>query len=171
MDIKSPAHASPATVSEQQISIADLAGRLYRKRKGRGMTLEQASEQIGVSAATLSRLERLRDQDSPAAHGRESIIPDTRTLTAITRWLDVPLGRVVRFQAPDEAAASIEGEGGSVPDKVEAHLRADRNLDDESALALTQMFRMAYDQFSRLRQTRVSSDTNNSPMGPHTKEE
>jgi len=32
---------------------------------------------------------------------------------------------------------------------VEAHLRADRNLSPETADALSQLFRVAYSQFSR----------------------
>lgn len=172
MNSKSPAQASPAGVPEHQISIADLASQLYRKRKGRGMTLEQASHQIGVSAATLSRLERLRQQENAPGNVVESFLPDTRTLTAITRWVGVPLGQVVGHDVPvgSLGSLSIDQEGENVPDIVEAHLRADRNLDEEAALALTKMFRMAYDQFSRLSQTQASNDTGGSPAEPHTKE-
>jgi hypothetical protein len=36
-----------------------------------------------------------------------------------------------------------------VPEIVEAHLRADRNLTPETAAALSELFRVAYTQFSR----------------------
>jgi len=35
-----------------------------------------------------------------------------------------------------------------MPDIVEAHLRADRNLTPETAKALSELFRVAYQQFS-----------------------
>jgi hypothetical protein len=38
----------------------------------------------------------------------------------------------------------------STPDIVEAHLRADRNLDAETAAALGRMFRLAYERFTQL---------------------
>lgn len=121
------------------------------------MTLEQASEQIGVSAATLSRLERLRHEGHLGDNGKGSFVPDTRTLTAVARWLNMSLGGVV-VDDLEAASAAMQREGESVPDVVEAHLRADRNLDDESARALAQMFRMTYDQFSRLRQSQAAAD-------------
>ena len=36
----------------------------------------------------------------------------------------------------------------ATPDIVEAHLRADRNLTPETAKALSELFRVAYQQFS-----------------------
>ena len=36
-----------------------------------------------------------------------------------------------------------------MPEIVEAHLRADRNLTPETAAALSELFRVAYHQFSR----------------------
>jgi hypothetical protein len=36
----------------------------------------------------------------------------------------------------------------SMPEIIEAHLRADRNLTPETAKALSEMFRVAYNQFS-----------------------
>jgi hypothetical protein len=37
----------------------------------------------------------------------------------------------------------------STPEIVEAHLRADRNLTPETASALSELFRVAYSQFSQ----------------------
>jgi len=91
-------------------------------------------------------------------------VPDTRTLAAVARWLAVPLGQIVEGDTPEETGSRTPERtpvvthraGESVPDMVEAHLRADRHLDDEAALALAQMFRVAYDQFSRLHQAQGS---------------
>ena len=134
------------------ISVEELAEQLYRKRKARELTLEQASQQIGVSPATLSRWERQRHRDDGAAVGKAPLAPDTRTLTAITRWLGVPLSQLIEVGSPELAHGVVHQEGESVPDMVEAHLRADRNLDGETALTLARMFRLAYEQFSRLSQ-------------------
>jgi len=37
----------------------------------------------------------------------------------------------------------------TTPDVVELHLRADKNLDKRTALALAKMFRAAYDSFAK----------------------
>lgn len=149
--------------SSTRISIAELADQLFRKRKGRILTLGQASEQIGVSVATLSRLERQRHRLPSGGESGGDFVPDTRTLAAVARWLNVPFGQVVGgdtsepsgMHAPERIPVVMHRAGESVPDMVEAHLRADRHLDDEAALALAQMFRVAYDQFSRLHQAQT----------------
>lgn len=146
-----------------RVSVSELADRLFRKRKGRILTLGQASEQIGVSVATLSRLERQRHESHAVGEGTGKFVPDTRTLAAVAHWLDVPLGQIVGGDVPEPIGtrapilvpAVTHREGESVPDMVEAHLRADRRLDGEAALALAQMFRVAYDQFSRLHQAQA----------------
>lgn len=161
MEDKSPRMVLPETDSADPgavptFSVQELADQLYRKRKGRGLTLGQASRQIGVSAATLSRLERHRQEHAEGLE-RGAFVPDTRTLTAVARWLGMPVGRV----ADDGTGAPTpvnQHADESVPDKVEAHLRADSQLDNESALALAQLFRMAYDQFSRLHRAETAAD-------------
>jgi hypothetical protein len=49
----------------------------------------------------------------------------------------------------DEAKAVVYFPQESMPEIVEAHLRADRNLTPETAHALAELFRVAYTQFSR----------------------
>ena len=44
----------------------------------------------------------------------------------------------------------------STPEIVEAHLRADRNLTPETASALSELFRVAYTQFSRTEPEKAS---------------
>lgn len=145
-----PGSGTAAQSSEEEAlySISDVASKLYRWRKAHNLILEQASERIGVSAATLSRLERQRDADKAAT---APFVPDIRTLAAVTRWLGIPLARVEGMD-PSEQSVPSQDINESVPEIVAAHLRADRNLDDEAAVALSNMFRMAYEQFSRLKQ-------------------
>lgn len=138
----------------ESVSVSDIAAELYRWRKESSLTLEQAGEKIGVSAATLSRLERQRNKSASDEVGKGSFVPDVRTLAAVTRWLGIPLTRVAGMDIAEQPSAQQEI-NESVPDIVAAHLRADRNLDDEAAVTLSKMFRMAYEQFSRLRQTPV----------------
>jgi hypothetical protein len=82
--------------------------------------------------------------------GRTSPMPDTRTLAVITRWLGVSLERIMDLGVSSVPAHQIVHEAGeSTPDIVEAHLRADRNLDAKTAAALGRIFRAAYEQFAQ----------------------
>ncbi len=131
-------------------------GQLIRaKRKEDGLTLEQAAEQSGVSAPTLSRLERWKAPSASPAHDeakKGSPEPDTRTLAAISHWLGVSLDSIVA-----QSSTPHRRMGESVPDVITAHLRADRNLSSEAAEALSNMFRVAYQQFA-------ASPSGKSPM-------
>jgi hypothetical protein len=49
----------------------------------------------------------------------------------------------------DETKAVVYYPEEPVPEIVEAHLRADRNLTPETAAALSELFRVAYTQFSK----------------------
>jgi hypothetical protein len=63
----------------------------------------------------------------------------------------MPLERILGRgrEDSDEAKAVVYYPHESTPEIVEAHLRADRNLSPETADALSQLFRVAYSQFSR----------------------
>jgi hypothetical protein len=65
--------------------------------------------------------------------------------------LDVPLERILTGGGHErsEAKAVVYFPHESTPEIVEAHLRADRNLTPETADALSELFRVAYSQFSR----------------------
>lgn len=121
------------------IQFRDLSSMIRRKRKHEGLTLAAAARQSGVSAATLSRLERWAPVDES---GREMPTPDTRTLSAVADWLGVAV--------VDAGFAPVEVSGDApVPSVVEAHLRADRNLDPGTAALLARMFRAAYAEATR----------------------
>ena len=110
----------------EPVDIAALGDQLKRVRKARGGTLQTVAEQIDVSIATLSRIER---GDAKSVDGT--------TLLAITKWMGTP---AQEFQERPDVPS-----GKPTPDVVELHLRADRNLDKRAALALAKMFRVAYE--------------------------
>jgi len=120
------------------INVAELGEHLKRKRLSGKLSLRDVAKQTDVSAATLSRIEN--------GHG----VPDATTLARLARWLRIPLDRVVSDgSARAKQRTVIYNPSESTPDIVEAHLRADRKLTPETAKALAELFRVAYDQFSR----------------------
>ncbi len=117
------------------INVSELGKYIKRKRESERLSLRAVARQTQVSASTLSRIEN------------ETGIPDTPTLARIARWLNVPLERVVIGRSSSENAVVYYPQE-STPDIVEAHLRADPNLTPETARALSELFRVAYQQFS-----------------------
>jgi transcriptional regulator with XRE-family HTH domain len=118
----------------EPVDVAVLGERLKRARTARAATLKEVAEQTEISIATLSRIERgdAKSVDSP-------------TLLALAKWMgaraaeflerpDMEIGKAVRQQA--------------TPDVVELHLRADKNLDKRTAVALAKMFRAAYESLA-----------------------
>src|SRR5919197_6437394 len=89
-----------------------------------------------VSASTLSRIEN------------STGTPDAPTLARLAKWLNVPLERIVGAPHGQVGEPVVYYPQESTPDIVEAHLRADRNLTPETARALAELFRVAYQQFS-----------------------
>jgi transcriptional regulator with XRE-family HTH domain len=117
------------------INVAELGQYIKRKRESERLSLRAVAKLTQVSASTLSRIEN------------GTGIPDTPTLARIARWLNVPLERIVTG-GPSSEPPVIYYPQESVPDIVEAHLRADPNLTPETARALAELFRVAYNQFS-----------------------
>jgi transcriptional regulator with XRE-family HTH domain len=118
------------------VGFEELGSMIQEKRRRQQLTLEAAAQHTGVSAATLSRLER---RASASALGREMPTPDVRTLSAIADWLGVAVAGA--GSTTIEVSTDIP-----LPNVVEAHLRADRNLDSDTAALLARMFRAAYMQ-------------------------
>lgn len=143
-------HTALTGSSEYVVRVEELGELIRKKRRADRLTLERASEQSGVSAATLSRLERQSEVESADSQRRPRPQPDTRTLAAITRWLDIPVDRVMDTLPPRPAHLIVHSAEETVPDMLDAHLRADPNLDATTAAALGRMFRVAYEQFSQL---------------------
>ena len=121
---------------ESLINTADLGKAIKRRREELKMSLRDVADVIDVSASTLSRIEN--------GTGR----PDTDNIARITRWLDMPVDRLMKHSSegvepviyyPHEPTTEI----------ISAHLRADKNLSPETAEALSELFRVAYKQFSK----------------------
>jgi transcriptional regulator with XRE-family HTH domain len=122
-------------------------GRLMKTRRAReNLTLQSVSHQTGVSIATLSRLE-----NQSGTSGRTGGKRDAHKLAAVAKWLGVQLDPGA-IQIPLETQDPLvhPQEQGTVQ-FIEAHLRADRNLDPTAAEALARMFQALYDQFSNTR--------------------
>jgi len=118
----------------------ELGRAIKRKREELGLSLRDVADETGVSASTLSRIEN--------GTGK----PDADNIARLTGWLNMPMERVMSGRAnadgTDPAAPVVYFPQEAMPDIVEAHLRADRNLTPETAKALSELFRVAYAQFS-----------------------
>jgi transcriptional regulator with XRE-family HTH domain len=101
--------------------------------------------ETAVSASTLSRIEN--------GTGK----PDADNIARLTSWLDVPMERILsgRHSTADSSKAVVYYPQEPTPEIVEAHLRADKNLTPQTAAALSELFRVAYNQFSRSDADRV----------------
>ncbi|MBI4494722.1 MAG: helix-turn-helix transcriptional regulator [Chloroflexi bacterium] len=129
------AEASPAS-GPHYVQPVDLARLVREKRAREGLSLEQVARVTGVSAATLSRWERQRTDADP------------HKLAVVARWLGVeldPKAAPTPLPLPDPMP---HPEGAGTVEMIEAHLRADRNLDPKTAAALARMVRAAYEQFA-----------------------
>ena len=96
-------------------------GPLVRDRRG-GRRLREVAQEIGISAATLMRIESGRT-------------PDVETFGKVCRWLGIDPGVFLGF----EPAHRGDGPLGDVPVEISAHFRADRLPDPETAKALARM--------------------------------
>jgi transcriptional regulator with XRE-family HTH domain len=120
------------------VNTVELGRSIRRKREELGMSLRDVADKTGVSASTLSRIEN--------GTGK----PDADNIARLTGWLNVPVERIMSGREMDgsEERAVVYFPQESTPEIVEAHLRADRNLSPETAKALSELFRVAYSQFS-----------------------
>src|SRR5437660_5806661 len=121
------------------VNTSELGDAVRRRREQQGMSLRDVAEETGVSASTLSRIEN--------GTGK----PDADNIARLAAWLDMPIERVMhhghRSAADPKPVVYYLHE--STPEIVEAHLRADRHLTPETAKALSELFRVAYTQFSQ----------------------
>ena len=129
-----------ATRSTKALVNTEELGRAVRRRRDElGLSLRDVASETSVSASTLSRIEN--------GTGK----PDADNIARLTAWLNVPMERILSGHQtqsePSKAVVYYPHE--PMPEIVEAHLRADRNLTPETAAALSELFRVAYTQFSR----------------------
>ena len=121
------------------VDTEELGRAIRRRREELGLSLRDVADETSVSASTLSRIEN--------GTGK----PDADNIARLTSWLDVPMERILggRPSPATSAKAVVYYPQEPMPEIVEAHLRADKNLTPETATALSELFRVAYQQFSR----------------------
>jgi transcriptional regulator with XRE-family HTH domain len=122
--------------NDSLINTVELGRAIKRRREELGLSLRDVADVTAVSASTLSRIEN--------GTGR----PDADNIARITQWLDMPVDRLMRNPS-NNVEPVIYYPHEPTTDIVSAHLRADKNLSAETAEALSELFRVAYQQFSK----------------------
>lgn len=120
------------------VNTSELGSAVRRRREQQGLSLRDVADVTGVSASTLSRIEN--------GTGK----PDADNIARLASWLDMPIERVMHHghRNASEPKPVVYYPHESTPEIVEAHLRADKHLTPETAKALSELFRVAYTQFS-----------------------
>ena len=113
--------------------LARIAVLIKAKRRKRALGLRAAAAECKISPSTLSRLER----------GVPSSFPDAETLTKLADWLKTSVASLLSEKHQDTAGPEL-----TTPEVVEVHLRADKHLSPDTALALGRAFRLLYDQLA-----------------------
>lgn len=121
------------------VNTEELGNAIRRRRDQQNLSLRDVADQTGVSASTLSRIEN--------GTGK----PDADNIARLASWLDMPIERVMHHgqRNASDPKPVVYYPHESTPEIVEAHLRADRQLSPETAKALSELFRVAYKQFSQ----------------------
>lgn len=140
-------HSDNSTQGKGLINTSELGRAIKRKREEQRMSLRAVTQVTGVSASTLSRIEN------------GTVQPDADNLARLAAWLNIPMERVIMDNRSQERLSALGGDSETLPviyfphepmpDIIEAHLRADKNLTPETARALSELFRVAYSQFSK----------------------
>lgn len=104
------------------ISLDVLVQEIKKKRAGRG--IREAAEEIGISAATLSRVER-------------GNLPDLETFKRICRWVEVDPGQVLGYQPASNASV------------VRVHFKKESTMKEDTAKALANLILHAQEEILR----------------------
>lgn len=118
------------------VDFRKLADLVKRHRKHQGLSLRRAAEESRVSSSTLSRIERCEAK------------PDLDTVRLLVDWVGVSLESVAGRQVRRKKKRKVE-QMASTLTNVEVHLRADPNLDEETAEALVDILKAAYSRFAK----------------------
>jgi transcriptional regulator with XRE-family HTH domain len=121
------------------VNTDELGNAVRRRREQHNLSLRDVADETGVSASTLSRIEN--------GTGK----PDADNIARLAAWLDMPIERVMHHghRSASDPKPVVYYPHESTPEIVEAHLRADKHLTPETAKALSELFRVAYKQFSQ----------------------
>jgi len=114
------------------IDVVRLGRLVRRKRQKKNLSLRELGDQLELKIPTLSRIERGASKDLSSA-----------TLVALSEWLGKDWTEL-REQKPKSIVRSGKAVE-EVPDIVDVYLRADKNLNQETAHALSLLFRTAYE--------------------------
>jgi transcriptional regulator with XRE-family HTH domain len=126
--------------NDNLINTMELGIAIKRRREELSLSLRAVADVTNVSASTLSRIEN--------GTGK----PDADNIARLTNWLDMPVDRVLNRQnGSNSVEPVVYYPHEATPEIVEAHLRADKNLSPETAKALSELFRVAYSEFSKPR--------------------
>jgi transcriptional regulator with XRE-family HTH domain len=108
-------------------------GAMLRDRRG-GRGIREVAQEIGISAATLTRVEGGR-------------LPDIATFQKICSWLKVNPAEILDISTPNSARSA---------DTLVAavHLRADQSLPEGAAADLAQLIMVAHRELARRAQKR-----------------
>ncbi|HYV25842.1 MAG TPA: helix-turn-helix transcriptional regulator [Pyrinomonadaceae bacterium] len=130
---------SKPMVKKPGVNTAELGTAVRRRREQQGLSLRDVADLTGVSASTLSRIEN--------GTGK----PDADNIARLAGWLDMPIERVMHHghHSSTDPKPVVYYPHESTPEIVEAHLRADKHLSPQTAKALSELFRVAYTQFSQ----------------------
>jgi transcriptional regulator with XRE-family HTH domain len=113
---------------QKRISLA-----IKAKKREDELGVRGAAKKCGVDASTLSRLE----------NGAYSTLPDAGTLKKVADWLGTSVSALLGGEGEDPLEKS------TLPELVEVHLRADKNLSPKTAKALATMFETLYKQATK----------------------
>ncbi len=114
-------------MAESRLDVAALYVTLDSERQQRGLSWRQVAHEAGVGPSTLSRM----------AQGNR---PDVDSFVAVVQWLGMPAEQFMRGDAAGDAA----GRQATGPAQAVASLlRADKNLDPDSAAAIDDILQAA----------------------------
>ena len=110
-------------VDKKGFDLGGFHAALNAQRATKGLTWKDVAMESGISQSTLTRM----------SQGKR---PDVDGLALLLAWSGLDALQFVPTANETEPLA-----------KISANLRADRNLSDESARALEEIIRVAYEQF------------------------
>lgn len=131
----------------QAIKVKELSNKFREVRSFKRITLGAVAKQTGLSIATLSRLENEADLKEVRFE------PSIKTVMALAIWLDEPINTFLYAEEKNETLEIADHLR-----EVEMHLRANKDLDEKSTQALTNIMALALKQVTS---TKADEDEKN----------